>query len=132
MRYLSLQEVQILHDDMINTIGGLKGANPKQIALLDSALAQIQNDDYYPNFIDKLTHFKPIQSISACVKFHPFADGNKRTALLIGDAFIMLNHKTTPKDFYQKLEDIIVSVASDEISKDEFKQILSDMLESRE
>lgn len=126
MRYLSLQEVQILHDDMINTIGGLKGANPKQIALLDSALAQIQNDDYYPNFIDKLTHI-----MFACVKFHPFADGNKRTALLIGDAFIMLNHKTTPKDFYQKLEDIIVSVASDEISKDELRQILSAMLESK-
>ena len=126
MRYLSLQEVQIIHDDMINDIGGLNGANPKQIALLDSALTQIQNDDYYPSFIDKLTHL-----MFACVKFHPFIDGNKRTALLICDAFIMLNHKTTPKHFYQKLEDIIVSVASDVLSKDELKQILSDMLESK-
>lgn len=48
MRYLSLQEVQKIHDDMLDEIGGLKGANPKQIALLDSALTQIQNDDYYP------------------------------------------------------------------------------------
>ncbi len=127
MRYLSLQEVQKIHDDMLDEIGGLKGANPKQIALLDSALTQIQNDDYYPRFIDKLTHI-----MFACVKFHPFADGNKRTALLIGDAFIMLNHKATPKDFYQKLEDIIVSVASDEISKDELGQILSDMLKGIE
>lgn len=123
MRYLSLQEVQKIHDDMLSEIGGLKGANPKQIALLDSALTQIQNDDYYPRFIDKLTHL-----MFACVKFHPFADGNKRTTLLIGDAFIMLSHKATPRDFYQKLEDVIVSVASDEISKDELKQILSDML----
>ncbi|WP_299325786.1 type II toxin-antitoxin system death-on-curing family toxin [uncultured Helicobacter sp.] len=127
MRYLSLQEVQKIHDDMLDEIGGLKGANPKQIALLDSALTQIQNDDYYPRFIDKLTHI-----MFACVKFHPFADGNKRTALLIGDAFITLNHKATPKDFYQKLEDIIVSVASDELSKDELKQILSDMLKGIE
>lgn len=127
MRYLSLQEVQKIHDDMLDEIGGLKGANPKQIALLDSALTQIQNDDYYPSFIDKLTHI-----MFACVKFHPFADGNKRTALLIGDVFIMLNHKATPKDFYQKLEDVIVSVASDEISKDELKQILSDMLKGVE
>lgn len=123
MRYLSLQEVQKIHDDMLDEIGGLKGANPKQIALLDSALTQIQNDDYYPSFIDKLTHI-----MFACVKFHSFADGNKRTTLLIGDVFIMLNHKATPRDFYQKLEDVIVSVASDEISKDELKQILSDML----
>ena len=124
MKYLSLQEVQIMHDDIINEIGGLKGANPKQIALLDSALTQIQNDDYYPSFIDKLTHL-----MFACVKFHPFADGNKRTALLLGRTFIKINYPASlPTDFYQKLEDIIVSVASDEISKDELKQILSDML----
>lgn len=127
MRYLSLQEVQIMHDDIISEIGGLNGANPKQIALLDSALTQIQNDDYYPSFIDKLTHL-----MFACVKFHPSLECNKRTALLIGDAFIMLNHKATPKDFYQKLEDVIVSVASDELSKDELKQILSDMLKGIE
>ena len=28
MKYLSLQEVQIMHDDIINEIGGLSGANP--------------------------------------------------------------------------------------------------------
>ena len=82
MRYLSLQEVLELHDRMIQAMGGLSGANPKQIALLDSALTQIQNDDYYPSFIDKLTHL-----MFACVKFHPFIDGNKRTALLIGQHF---------------------------------------------
>ncbi|EJF7502148.1 Fic family protein [Campylobacter upsaliensis] len=124
MRYLSLQEVQIMHDDIINEIGGLKGANPKQIALLDSALTQIQNDDYYSSFIDKLTHL-----MFACVKFHPFIDGNKRTALYIAKAFIKLNYPASlPADFYQRLEDVIVSVASDEISKDELAQILSAML----
>lgn len=124
MKYLSLQEVQIMHDDIINEIGGLKGANPKQIALLDSALTQIQNDDYYPSFIDKLTHL-----MFACVKFHPFADGNKRIALYIAKAFIKLNRPDSlPADFYQRLEDVIVSVASGEISKDELAQILSAML----
>ncbi|TLD99105.1 type II toxin-antitoxin system death-on-curing family toxin [Helicobacter trogontum] len=128
MRYLSLQEVQIMHDDIINEIGGLKGANPKQIDLLDSALTQIQNDEYYPSFIDKLTHL-----MFACVKFHPFVDGNKRTALYIAKAFIKLNHPTSlPTDFYQRLENVIVSVASDEISKDGLKQILSAMLKGTE
>lgn len=67
MRYLSLQEAKIMHDDIIDEIGGLKGVNPQQIGLLDSALSQIQNDDYYPHFLDKLTHL-----MFACVKFHPF------------------------------------------------------------
>ena len=90
MRYLSLQEVQIMHDDIINEIGGLSGANPKQIALLDSALTQIQNDDYYQRFIDKLTHI-----MFACVKFHLFIDGNKCTPLLMSDVLVILNHKAT-------------------------------------
>ncbi|EDP6822001.1 type II toxin-antitoxin system death-on-curing family toxin [Campylobacter upsaliensis] len=124
MRYLNLQEVLELHDRMIQAMDGLNGANPKQIALLDSALTQIQNDDYYPSFIDKLTHL-----MFACVKFHPFIDGNKRTALLLGRTFIKLNYPDSlPTDFYQKLEDVIVSVASDTISKDELAQILSAML----
>ncbi|EAK4279669.1 type II toxin-antitoxin system death-on-curing family toxin [Campylobacter upsaliensis] len=124
MRYLNLQEVLELHDRMIQAMDGLNGANPKQIALLDSALTQIQNDDYYPSFIDKLTHL-----MFACVKFHPFIDGNKRTALLLGRTFIKINYPDSlPTDFYQKLEDVIVSVASDTISKDELAQILSAML----
>ncbi len=30
MRYLSLQEVQKIHDDMLDEIGGLKGAKVKK------------------------------------------------------------------------------------------------------
>ncbi|MBS4235411.1 Fic family protein [Campylobacter vulpis] len=124
MRYLSLQEVLELHDRMIQAMGGLSGANPKQIALLDSALTQIQNDDYYPSFIDKLTHL-----MFACVKFHPFARMQQTHRTLYSKAFIKLNRPDSlPADFYQRLEDVIVSVASDEISKDELAQILSAML----
>ncbi|TLD84997.1 type II toxin-antitoxin system death-on-curing family toxin [Helicobacter sp. MIT 11-5569] len=101
-----------------------KGANPKQIGLLDSALIQIQNDDYYPNFIDKLTHL-----MFACVKFHPFADGNKRTAIYIAKAFIKANKpEILPTNFYQELEYIIVCVADDSVSKDELKGILKHLL----
>ncbi|WP_346265096.1 Fic family protein [Campylobacter sputorum] len=42
----------------------------------------MQNDDFHPNFIDKITHL-----IFACVKFHPFLDGNKRTAIHISYVF---------------------------------------------
>ena len=125
MRYLNLQEVQTMHDDIIDEIGGLKGSNPKQIALLDSVLTQIQNDEYYPSFIDKLTHL-----VFACVKFHPFSDGNKRTAIYIAKAFIIINYlDSLPLDFYQRLEDIIVGVANDSVSKEELTQILSNILD---
>jgi len=124
MRYLTLQDVSNLHNKMIEQMQGLQGANPQQIKLLDSALMQIQNDDYYPLFLDKLTHL-----IFACVKFHPFLDGNKRTALLISRAFIMMNHpELLVEDFYLQLEDVIVEVASGEISKEKLKEILKNVL----
>ena len=42
------------HDDIIREIGGLEGYNKTQIGYLNSALDQIQNDDYYPTFRAKL------------------------------------------------------------------------------
>lgn len=124
MRYLNLQEAQIMHDDIINEIGGLKGVNAQQIGLLESALQQIQNDDYYPSFLEKLTHL-----MFVCVKFHPFADGNKRTAIYLAKAFIKLNcPEILPDDFYQKLEDVIVSVATSKTSKEELRAILQKLL----
>lgn len=125
MKYLSLDEAIILHDDIMEIMGGLKGFNKSQIGLLDSALSQIQNDELYPHFLDKLTHL-----MFACVKFHPFTDGNKRTAIYLANAFIELNYPNhLPDDFYQKLEDIVVFVAEGKISKEDLQKILKKILE---
>ena len=44
-----------------------------------------------------------------------FLDGNKRTALYLAKAFIKLNYpKLVRDDFYERLEDVVVAVASDE------------------
>lgn len=127
MKYLSLQEAQILHNDIIDEIGGLKGVNSQQIGLLESALQQIQNDDYYPSFLDKLTHL-----MFACVKFHPFADGNKRTAIYLAKAFIKLNRpEILPDDFYQNLEDVVVAVAESKTTKEELREILQNLLRTQ-
>lgn len=124
MKYLDKDDVIILHDKMIEAMQGLKGENPQQIQLFDSALQQIRNDNYYPTFIDKLTHL-----IFACVKFHPFIDGNKRTALLAARTFIIMNNrKILPHDFYQQLEDVVVDLASNRISKEHLQEILRNLL----
>lgn len=74
MIYLNIKQAKILHDSIIEISGGLAGYNQNQIGYLESILAQIQNDSYYPKFIDKLTHL-----IYFTAKFHPFLDGNKIT-----------------------------------------------------
>ncbi|HIV48527.1 type II toxin-antitoxin system death-on-curing family toxin [uncultured Helicobacter sp.] len=125
MNYLSLEEVIILHNDIMEAMNGLKGYNKTQIGYLESALSHIQNDELYPSFLDKLTHL-----IFSCVKFHPFLDGNKRTALYLAKAFIKLNYpKLVREDFYERLEDVVVEVASDSINKDGLREILKEMLD---
>ena len=124
MRYLTLDEALILHGDIMQEMQGLKGFNKAQIGLLDSALAQIQNDEFYPEFLDKLTHL-----MFACIKFHPFLDGNKRSAIYLANAFVEFNcSEILPNDFYKKLENVVVDVASDKINKDELKALLKGIL----
>lgn len=124
MKYLSLEQVISLHSDIMESMNGLQGYNSTQITYLESTLTHIQNDEFYPSFLDKLTHL-----IFSCVKFHPFLDGNKRTALYIAKAFIKLNYpEFLRENFYEKLEDVVVDVASGEIDKENLKKILIEIL----
>ena len=124
MNYLSLEDAITLHDKMIEIMGGLDGFDSSRVGYLESALEHIKNDDFYPNFLDKLTHL-----IFCCVKFHPFLDGNKRSAILIARVFVLINApEILPNDFYQKLENVVVGVANDEIDKDSLKAILAEIL----
>ena len=124
MQYLSLEDAIALHDKMIKIMGGLDGFDSSRVGYLESALEHIKNDDFYPNFLDKLTHL-----IFCCVKFHPFLDGNKRSAILIARVFVLINApEILPNDFYERLENVVVGVASDEIKKDSLKAILAEIL----
>ena len=124
MKYLSIDETIALHDDIMDTMGGLKGFDKSRVAYLESALEHIQNDDFYSTFLDKITHL-----IFCCVKFHPFLDGNKRSAIYLAKAFIKLNAlQNLPNDFYAKLENVVVDVASDEMSKESLRDFLAKLL----
>ena len=83
--YLTLEQAKTTHALTIkNSGGGL--LNDLNIGQLDSILTHIQNDEYYPTFIQKLTHL----FFSVC-KFHTFEDGNKRLALSLSMQFLLLN-----------------------------------------
>jgi len=69
---------------------------------LDSILSHIKNEDYYPQFVDKLTHL-----FFSLVQFHTFNDGNKRTAILAVELFLFIN-EIYIEDVIIKLEDIAI------------------------
>ena len=124
MRYLSLDEAVALHDAMVEKMGGLGGYNKTQIGYLSSALDNIQSDLYYPSIVEKVTHL-----MFSCVKFHPFSDGNKRSSIMLAKTFLLMNHaKFDKENFYEFMENIVVEVASGEISKEKLQEIFTEIL----
>ena len=86
--YISITQVLAIHDQMIKRFGGLGGV--RDIGLIESAVARPQatfdSQDLYRTLFDKAAAL--LQSL---LKNHPFADGNKRTALTSAGLFLTLN-----------------------------------------
>jgi len=107
-----IDDIVRVHDKVIEISGGLSGL--KDIGYLESVIYQITNDDYYPEFEDKLTHL--VFSIN---KFHAFQDGNKRTSIAVGAQFLELNgFDYVVGRFIKEMENIAVCVADGIIDKD--------------
>ncbi|MDP8314323.1 MAG: type II toxin-antitoxin system death-on-curing family toxin [Candidatus Celaenobacter antarcticus] len=89
-------------------------------ASLECALEHIQNDDYYPEFIDKLTHLFFIANKSHC-----FIDGNKRIAITIGSMFLLKNGLLdAAQRFLFKMEMISYQLAAGRISKELLRELI--------
>ena len=123
INYIDIARLIEVHDRAINKSGGLTGI--KNLGLLQSTLDHIQNDIYYPTFLDKLTHL-----IFSIVKNHCFNDGNKRSAIGASLAFIENNknhvsHNFVMNEYVTALENIVVFIAENILSKDDLNIILS-------
>ena len=115
IRFLSVDDVNRLHDRTIDAQGGAPGI--RDSGLLDAAVAmpmQTFGGEYlHPDIPDMAAayHYHICQA-------HAYVDGNKRTAALASLAFLTANGATTlpPPD---ELEDVTLVVAGGEMSKAE-------------
>lgn len=105
--YLTLDQAKIIHNKTIQYSGG-GTYEALDVGKLDSVLQHIQNDDYYPSFVDKLTHL-----FFCTCQFHCFADGNKRLAITLSVQFLLLNgYMGIAKNFMVITENISYHVAA--------------------
>lgn len=88
MRYLSLDEVHVLHRRILEQSGGSAGV--RDADGLDSALAQprmtFDEEDLYPTVEEKAAAL-----CFSLVMNHPFIDGNKRVGHAAMETFLVLN-----------------------------------------
>ena len=115
--FTAIYAIQV-HDAIIHESGGLLGV--LNIGLLESTLAHLENDLYYPDLETKLTHL-----FYAINKNHSFQDGNKRASIALSAYFLDINgFSFRVKKFILQMENIAVDVADNRIDKDLLFEII--------
>lgn len=122
--YITLEQAKAIHQKTIQYSGG--GTYEHfDLGRLDSVLQNIQNDDYYPTFEDKITHL-----FFCTCEFHCFADGNKRLAITLCAQFLLLNgYMAVAKNFFTVMENISYQVAAGKIKKDLLHRIMTAVMD---
>ena len=113
IRFLSVGDVLMIHEDTIRHEGGLAGV--RDLDLLVSAVMMPQQQFGGTYLHDGVTEMAAAYLYHICQN-HPFHDGNKRAAALSALVFLDANALTClpePED----LERITLSVASSETDK---------------
>ena len=121
-QYFTVEFAVEVHDSIIQSTGGIIGVLNNH--LLASSIVMIENDDYYPDLHDKMTHL--FYSIN---KNHCFHDGNKRASIALCAYFLEINGLDIliPK-FITEMENIAVDVADNRINKTLLAEIIMSLL----
>lgn len=124
INYITLSQAKEIHEKTIKySGGGLTQAI--DLGKLDAVLKHMQNDDYYPTFVDKITHL-----FFCTCEFHCFMDGNKRLAITLSAQFLLLNgYMAVAKDFFAITENISYHVASGKIGKELLHKIMLSIID---
>ena len=119
--YITIDQAVEIHAKTVEVSGGGSHVMLDK-GRLESVLEHIQNDSYYPSFLDKITHL-----FFCANKFHCFQDGNKRIAITLSAQFLLLNgYMYCASDFIRKMENISYHLAAGNIEK----KLLHDLIDA--
>lgn len=120
--YFDIEHAIRTHRFIIENSGGIPGII--ETGKIESVLEHIQNDLYYPEFEDKLTHL-----VFSVNKFHAFNDGNKRTSIALGAYLLEVNGVEYCVDkFMIEMENVAVYVADNKIDKELLHEIICSII----
>ncbi len=121
--YFDFKHALEQHEKILEISGGLHGY--KDISQLKSVIVHIQNDSYYPSFLEKLAYL--IFSVSTG---HAFNDGNKRTAIALGSYFLEINELGgTVGAFIVHMEYLVVWLVEKKITRNSFKRVIQSIID---
>ena len=88
MNWISLEELLIIHEQVILETGGVQGVtNPGGLeSALERPFTAFGGQEMFPTLLNKISAL-----VHSIIAFHSFFDGNKRTALVAADVCLRLN-----------------------------------------
>ena len=88
MRYLTAEEILVIHAWIIDATGGLHGVRDVHLlaSLAERPKMQFGGNDLYKTPFDKAAAY-----FESCAYHHVFTDGNKRTAIALAARFLFTN-----------------------------------------
>jgi death-on-curing protein len=121
-QYFTVEFSIEVHDNIIRESGGFMGIRDN--GLIDSTLDHVQNDFYYPELEDKVTHL-----IFSFNKNHCFNDGNKRSSIALAAYFLTINNlEGLVGKFILEMENVVVDVADNVFDRDLLYEIVISIL----
>lgn len=121
-KYFTVEYSIEVHDNIIRESGGFMGIRDR--GLIDSALDHVQNDLYYPELEDKITHL-----IYSFNKNHCFNDGNKRSSIALSAYFLSINNfEGLVEKFILEMENMVVDLADNVIDRELLLEIVTSFL----
>ncbi len=119
LKYIDYDETLVVYRKTVAASGGgLQGV--KDEGGIRKVLDFVQNDLYYPTFVEKLTYL-----VFGLCTGHYFEDSNKRVALTVGVWFLVQNgYYWHAYGFMRCMEAIIYHVAAGRIDKDLLQRII--------
>ena len=127
IQYISYEEtLEVYQKTIEKSGGGFSGIRDE--GGIKSILQFVQNDDYYPDFVTKLTYL-----VYRFCSGHFFMDGNKRIALTLGVYFLHKNrHYWAAMQFMQRMEAIVYHIAASNIDDKLLLRIMNCIVECRD
>lgn len=117
---ISLEEVESIHELLIDKFGGSKGIRDRGI--LESSINRpyqtFDQKELYPEAVDKAAAI-----FESIISNHPFIDGNKRTAYVLMRLILRENNLNVHTDNHEKYA-FVIRAAKGEIKFDQIKEWL--------
>ncbi len=121
---IKIEEVEKIHDILIEKFGGLKGIRDQ--GALDSAINRpyqtFDGQDLYPEPIDKAAAL-----FESIISNHPFIDGNKRTAYVLM-RLVLLKNEIDIHAVQEEKFNFVIKAAEGKLNYDQIRTWISKYL----